>query len=226
MQGKRVVITGATRGIGLTTARMFLEQGARVAFCGINGESVDAAQEELSEYGDVYGAVADVRDAEAVSHFVTFAVEHLGGIDVLVNNAGVAYSGPFAEESTEDIEKLVSVNVTGVLLMSRVALPHLQETDGVIVNVASGAGLSGIPELTTYSATKFAVVGFTEALAQELKGRVRVYAVCPGRVATSMQPIVSGERVGMSPERVAEHIQACISDNPPIQEGECLVIHE
>ena len=101
----------------------------------------------------------------------------------------------------------------------------LARGSGVIINIASGAGLTGFAELASYCASKFAVVGFTESLAQEVAAQgIRVYAVCPGRVDTDMQREYSGRRMGMPPERVAEKILALAGPRPPIRSGRCLEI--
>jgi hypothetical protein len=119
------------------------------------------------------------------------------------------------------LDAVVDVNVKGVLYTTRVVLPYmLKQGRGVVINVSSGAGFTGFPEIVTYCASKFAVVGFTEALAQELRGTgVQVYGLCPGRVATDMQVQYSGERIGMAPERVAETILKLAGRRPPVASG-------
>jgi len=148
-------------------------------------------------------------------------IDRFGTVDVLVNNAGRASVGRFAEEEPASIDAVIDVNVKGVLYATRVVLPHmLQQGRGVIISVSSGAGLTGFPEIVTYCASKFAVVGFTEALAQELRGTgVQVYGLCPGRVATDMQQQYSGRKVGMPPERVAEAILQLAGRCPPVASG-------
>lgn len=224
--GRVVLVTGGSRGIGFATAQAFLQQGARVAICGRDAARLAAAEKALTPSGTIYAAVADVGDHDQVGDLVSSTRRQLGEIDVLVNNAGRLWSGPFAEQPPETIDEVLDCNVKGVMIMTRAALPGmLARGSGVIVNVASGAGLTGFAELATYCASKFAVVGFTAALAEELRGSgVRTYAVCPGSVDTDMQQEYSGKRVGMAPARVAEKILALAGPRAPARPGHCLEI--
>ncbi len=167
---------------------------------------------------------ADVSRYNDVKAFVEKAYKRFHSVDVLVNNAGVAWSGDYVDESREGIDNLIDVNVKGVLYAAHLALPYmLRAQRGVMINVSSGAGLTGFAGLVTYCASKFAVVGFTESLALEVEAQgIRIYAVCPGRVATDMQESVSGRRVGMRPERVAKAIASLAGPGPPIKTGRCL----
>ncbi|OGI49372.1 MAG: hypothetical protein A3E57_05790 [Candidatus Muproteobacteria bacterium RIFCSPHIGHO2_12_FULL_60_33] len=221
-----VLITGGSRGIGFAIARAFLEQGARVVICAKDSHRLKEAENHLSHLGTVAAIEADVRDRAQVQRLIEECRRRLGEIDVLVNNAGRAWSGPFAEQPPEKIDEVVDANVKGVLYVTRAVLPHmLARGSGVIINIASGAGLTGFAELASYCASKFAVVGFTESLAQEVAAQgIRVYAVCPGRVDTDMQREYSGRRMGMPPERVAEKILALAGPRPPIRSGRCLEI--
>lgn len=210
LRGQTVLVTGASRGIGHATARAFLQEGARVALCARDPQRLRDAEQALAEEGEVAGFAADVRDPAQLGEAFDAAAARLGPVEVLVNNAGALWVGAFAEQPLESITQMLDVNVKGVLHATRLVLPAMLERGaGVIVNVASGAGLSGIPELVTYSASKFAVVGFTETLQAELGERgLRVHAVCPGKVATDMQVLYSGRKVGIAPEHVAERIVA------------------
>jgi 3-oxoacyl-[acyl-carrier protein] reductase len=223
---KTVIVTGGSRGIGLATARTFAEAGARVAICGRDPERLRRAVRELGGTSRAMAAAADVADPAQVEAFINEALNTLGPIDILINNAGIAHAGPFAEEPVESLVAVIDVNLKGTMLVTRRVLPDmLARGQGVIVNVASGAGLSGFPDLVSYCASKFGVVGFTEALAQEAGPRgVRVYAVCPGRVATDMQVLYSGAKVGMPPEKVAERIVRLAGPRPGADTGRCVVI--
>jgi 3-oxoacyl-[acyl-carrier protein] reductase len=224
--GQVIIITGGSRGIGFVTARAFLEKGARVAICARNRERLAAAQSQLSQIGEVEADGADMRDLGQIQRFVEQAQKRFGRIDVLVNNAGLAYSGAFSNQSCESIADIIDVNVKGVLYMTRAVLPLLlKQQAGTIINVSSGAGLTGFAELVTYCASKFGVVGFTESLDQEVRGQgVRVFGICPGRVATDMQEEVSGQRIGMAPEKVADNILQLAGQHPPVGTGKCLTI--
>jgi len=221
-----ILVTGGSRGIGFATAQAFLQQGARVAICGLDAARLATAEKALTAWGTIYAAVADVGDPVQVSDLVESTRRQLGEIDVLVNNAGRLWSGPFAEQPPDTIDEMLDSNVRGVMIMTRTVLPGmLARGSGVIVNVASGAGLTGFAGLAAYCASKFAVVGFTAALAEELReSGVRIYAVCPGSVDTDMQREYSGQRAGMAPGRVAEKILALAGPRPPVRPGRCLEI--
>jgi 3-oxoacyl-[acyl-carrier protein] reductase len=221
-----VLVTGGSRGIGFATAQAFLQQGARVAICGRDAARLAAAEKALTAWGTVSAAVADVGDHNQVGDLVGSTRRQLGEIDVLVNNAGRLWSGPFAGQPPETIDEVLDSNVKGVMIMTRAILPGmLTRGSGVIVNVASGAGLTGFAELAVYCGSKFAVVGFTAALAEELHGSgVRAYAVCPGAVDTDMQREYSGRRMGIPAGRVAEKILALAGPRPPARPGRCLEI--
>jgi 3-oxoacyl-[acyl-carrier protein] reductase len=182
--GRVALITGGSRGIGFATAQAFLERGARVAICGKDRETLTHAEGQLGRLGEVEAVPADVRDGQQVRNFVTQVRARFGRLDVLVNNAGRVWAGSFAEQPWEAIDEVVDVNVKGVLYATRAALPALlEQREGVIVNVSSGVGLTGFPEIVAYCASKFAVVGFTESLDQEVRGDgIGVHGLCPGRV--------------------------------------------
>jgi 3-oxoacyl-[acyl-carrier protein] reductase len=217
------LITGGSRGIGLATARAFLREGARVVLLARDPKRLAAAQEELSQLGEVEAVVGNVRVIDHIQDFVDKARQRFGRIDVLVNNAGRARSGDFVSEDITTLDEIIDVNIKGVLYTTHAVLPvMLAQRSGVIINVSSGAGLTGFAGLATYCASKFAVVGFTESLAQEVAQHgIRVYGVCPGRVATDMQEEVSGRRIGIPPERVARKIIDLVQDNRSLRTGKC-----
>jgi 3-oxoacyl-[acyl-carrier protein] reductase len=219
-----VLVTGAARGIGLATAQAFLRAGARLALCARDAQRLKAAENELIALGPVWTQPADVRDPAAVHAFVDAALAHYGRIDVLVNNAGRAWSGAFALQPPASVDEIIDVNLKGLLYVTQAVLPAmLKQRQGVIVNVASGAGQTGFAGLAVYSASKFAVVGFTEALAAEVAEQgLRVHAICPGAVATDMLAEVTGSRVGMPSARVAQAILQLAGPRPPVESGACL----
>jgi 3-oxoacyl-[acyl-carrier protein] reductase len=225
-EDKTVVITGGSPGIGLATARAFLEKGAKVAICAQHPERLAAAARELEKLGEVMAFPADVREFGVVKLFIDEALEHFGAVDVLVNNAGRLTTGDFAGLDLSLIDEVLDTNIKGVVYPTRLVLPHmLARGAGVVVNIASGLGKAGLGGVATYSASKFAVVGFTESVAQEVEGTgVKVYAICPGRVATDMQVQYSGEKVGTPPETVAANILALAGARPPVRSGECLQV--
>lgn len=205
---KKILITGGSRGIGLATTQAFLQHGAQVAICATRRTTLIDTKNRLSAFGQVMAEVVDVRDRQQVEHFVYEVQRRFGGIDILVNNAGILWVGNFCDQEHESIDALIDVNIKGVMYTTRTVLPYMIEKKcGVIVNISSGAGLTGFKQLVSYCTSKFAVVGFSQSLDQETRSKgIRVYALCPGRVATDMQVQYAGAKIGMPPEKVAEKI--------------------
>jgi NADP-dependent 3-hydroxy acid dehydrogenase YdfG len=169
-------VTGASRGVGAAVARAFHADGMKVALASRSGDDLD---------GIGLGLKCDVRDPDAVSAAVDATVAELGGIDVVVANAGVGAYGPFLETKPEDVEAMIDVNLKGTLYTARFTLPHLIESKGDFVSLASVAGLRAFPGEAVYNASKFGMLGFTRALDHELRELgVRVTNIAPGGVAT------------------------------------------
>lgn len=205
LSGATVAVTGAARGIGLATARAFIAQGARVF---IGDLDAGLAKEAADEIGCT-GAGLDVRSRESFADFLA-AID--SPLQVLVNNAGIMPAGRFVDESDTVTDSIVDVNLNGVLRGTKLVLPGmLQRGSGHIVNVASYLGVVPAAGLATYCATKHAVVGFSEALRDELDGTgVTVTAVLPSAVRTDL---VSGVKLGgmlptVDPEDIADAIVA------------------
>jgi NAD(P)-dependent dehydrogenase (short-subunit alcohol dehydrogenase family) len=179
---KRVVLTAGGAGIGRVTLQTFVEAGARVVTCDVDQAALDRLRGELPE---VPAIPADVADETAVDRLIELALEQLGGIDILINNAGVAGPTGRVEEITpEDWRRTLEVNITGQYLCARRAVPHIRAAGGgSIVNLSSAAGRFGFALRSAYCASKWAVVGLTKALAIELgAAQIRVNAICPGAV--------------------------------------------
>jgi len=185
-QGKRVLVTGASRGIGLATARAFLSEGASVA---INGRTSDSAQQgmDLLDAGPaLVAAPGDVSTVGGCEAIVNAAISGLRGLDVLVNNAGVFFRGSITETDEAAWDRVLDANLKGTFFCSRAALPALRESKGTIVNVASESGIRGYGDTSAYCASKGAVVNLTRSMAMELAPDIRVNSVCPGVVETDM----------------------------------------
>jgi Dehydrogenases with different specificities (related to short-chain alcohol dehydrogenases) len=184
-EGKSAIVTGAASGIGRAVAVRLAEEGARVV---IGDRNMDG----LAETATAIGAAAtslplDVTDAASCRDFVAKALAANGGLDVLCNIAGTLDFGRLDELTDERWMRVIAVNLHGVFFLSQAALPHLVKTRGAIVNMASTAGLIGIPFNAAYTASKHGVVGLTKSLAIEFsKEGVRVNAVCPGGVETPL----------------------------------------
>lgn len=179
---RRVVVTAAASGIGLAIARAFAADGARVHICDINEHALDTV---TSDNPAITATVCDVSDRSAVESFVEAAADTLGGIDVLINNAGI--SGPTAsveELNPDDWESVLAVNLTGTFNVTRLSIPHLKKSDaGVILFMSSLGGRFGYPERSPYATTKRGLIALAETLAIELGGDgIRVNAIAPGAV--------------------------------------------
>jgi NAD(P)-dependent dehydrogenase (short-subunit alcohol dehydrogenase family) len=183
---KKVLITGASRGIGYATAEEFLALGARVAVNGRTKESVDKAIAELGGGDRLIAAPGDVGTVDGCESLVATAIQGLGGLDVLVNNAGIGVDARIEDTDEAFWDATLDTNLKGTFFCSRAALEALRATRGNIVNISSDAGLVGSQTLVAYCASKGGVVNMTRAMAVELAPLVRVNCVCPGYVDTDM----------------------------------------
>ncbi|UEM01282.1 SDR family oxidoreductase [Skermanella rosea] len=185
-KGKTVIVTGAGSGIGAATARRFSEEGAAVVLCGRTRDKLESVAKDLPADRTLVHA-ADVADRQAVEGLVDAAVERFGRLDLMVNNAGIAPTGPITEASVEDWHAVMAIDVNGVFYGCRAAVPHLVKTGGSIVNVSSVSGLGGDWNMSFYNAAKGAVTNFTRSLALELGAKgVRVNAVNPSLTFTDL----------------------------------------
>lgn len=181
---KRVLVTGGTRGIGAAAVEAFLDAGARVA---VNGRSVQSTEKALTHLPtEAFGVAGDVASASECWSIVASAVAEMGGLDVLVNCAGVARGSSVESVTETDWDDVLDINLKGTFFCIQAALPHLRASQGNVVNLASDAGLIGEVGLAVYCASKGGVVNLTRALALELAPDVRVNCVCPGYVDTDM----------------------------------------
>lgn len=189
LRGVRALVTGGARGLGYGIVQALADWGAHVALLDRNPADVEDACRHLPAGPAALGFAADITDETAVEDAVDRAVNRLGGLDLLVNNAGVLTACPVVEMELKEWRRIMEVNATGTFLMSRKAarLMIAAGTKGSIVSIASISGKIGDPLLAHYSASKFAIVGFTQALARELgQHGITVNAICPGVVETQM----------------------------------------
>ena len=204
-QGLRVLITAGASGIGLQTARRFLAQGASVFIGDVNRDALSVA---LRDNPGLYGTYCDVSNEQDVDQLFDSALKHLDGLDVLVNNAGVA--GPTALLEDVDLcawRQCLAVNLDGAFLCARRAIPVLkQQRRGCIINMSSTGGLFGFPRRAPYASAKWAIRGLTRTLAQELGPfGIRVNCICPGSVeGERIDRVIAAEaaKTGSTPEEV------------------------
>ncbi|MBI5242067.1 MAG: SDR family oxidoreductase [Elusimicrobia bacterium] len=189
LKGKVVIVSGASRGIGLAIAKTLQREGAKIVITAVNAERLVSVQAELAASGEVLAIPADVTDESAVQAAFMRTLESFGKLDALVNNAGMALAQPVADTTREQWDKVMAVNATGPFLMCREAVRHMKgsKVRGKIVNVASVAGVSGSSMAAAYSASKAALIGFSKALAKEVaRHGINVNCVCPGAADTDM----------------------------------------
>jgi len=209
LEGARVLVTAGASGIGLATARAFAQVGASVHVCDVDETALDALGTTDATLGR---SVCDVADRDSVARLFRDVVGSLGGLDVLVNNAGIA--GPTAR--CEDIdpdawERTLAINITGQFHCARLAIPHLRQSGNAsIANLSSAAGRFGFALRTPYAASKWAVIGFTKSLSIELGADgIRVNAICPGSVAgPRIESVIANKAAarGVAPDVVRDEM--------------------
>jgi NAD(P)-dependent dehydrogenase (short-subunit alcohol dehydrogenase family) len=209
---KSALVTGGSSGIGLAIARMLREEGYELTLVSRTKEKIEAAAEQL-------GAVASAANVADEADCVRVVAEHVdryGGLDVLVNSAGIGIAGTVETIQAKHVDLQLGINLRGLLLTSREAIPHLKKTRGWIVNLASIAGTAPTPGLTVYGATKAAVIALTRSQNAELDDDgVRAIAVCPGFVDTPMAQWsgIPGDEM-IQPEDCAEVVRMCLRLSP------------
>jgi NAD(P)-dependent dehydrogenase (short-subunit alcohol dehydrogenase family) len=206
------LVTGGSSGIGLAIARMLAGEGYDLTLASRTAAKVEAAAAELG----AYAVAADVSREEDCVRVVADHRERFGGLDMLVNSAGIGIGGTVESLQTKHLDLQLGVNLRGLLLITREAIPLLRESKGWIVNLASIAGTTATPGLTVYGATKAAVIALTRSLNAELESAgVRAIALCPGFVDTPMAEwsgIPGAEMI--QPEDCAEVVRACLRLSP------------
>ena len=195
LRGKTALVTGGGGGIGREIAAQLKAAGANVAICGRNVEKLEAAAHAI---GGALRLPGDLLDDTYVQSCVDRTVETFGGLDILINNAGVALSKPFAETTIEDFDCVMATNVRAPFILIRSALPHLRKARGRVINIASVVAHKGYPLQSAYAASKHALLGLSKSLANELyEDGVRVHVISPGGVYTDMAKVA---RPDLSPD--------------------------
>jgi NAD(P)-dependent dehydrogenase (short-subunit alcohol dehydrogenase family) len=209
---RSALITGGSSGIGLAIARMLHEEGFELTLASRTKEKIEAAATQLG----AHAIAADVGREEDCVRVVAEHKDRFGGLDVLVNSAGIGIAGTVESLQTKHIDLQLGINLRGLLIVTREAIPLLKESKGWVINLASIAGTAPSPGLTVYGATKAAVIALTRSMNAELDGDgVRAIALCPGFVDTPMAQWsgLSGDEM-IQPEDCAEIVRMCLRLSP------------
>lgn len=210
LKGRTAIVTGATRGIGRAIAQALAEAGVQVAIAARDGDACEQAAAEIAKRTGTraIGVACDVRDAASCAALVGRTVDELGRLDILINNAGIGAFAPVADMDVETWDRVIGTNLDSLFYCTHAALPHLKQSGTAwIINIGSLAGKNAFPNGAAYNASKFGLIGFSEALMQEVRhDGVRVSYIMPGSVATEFSH-PSGSTEGdwrVQPEDIAQ----------------------
>jgi 3-oxoacyl-[acyl-carrier protein] reductase len=236
---KTAIVTGSGRGIGKETAILLSKNGFNVVVCCRTQREIDSTAKEIKEIINTEGAGdgilcirCDVSISSEVDYLIKSTIEKFKNINVLINNAGIVYIKTLVNTSEEEWDNTINTNLKGAFLCTKAVLPSMIENkSGVIINVSSGAGKTGFPDLAAYCASKFGMIGLTESLAWETGNyNIKVMAICPGEVSTKMQEITDPDYYRkykdkmLRPEQVAEKIVEMILDDKKYRSGQSIDI--
>ena len=223
IKGRTLLITGGASGIGRIMGRMALQRGAKkVVVWDINEDNIAATESELNSYGEVKGYKVDVANTEMVKQMFALTTKECGDVDILINSAGIITGNKtFAEQSQLDIDRTMAINATAPMTVALQALPPMLERNvGHICNIASAAGFIANPRMSTYAASKWAVIGWSDSLRvelQESKSNVHVTTIAPYYISTGMFDGVRSRIIPiLKPEWVAKKILNAIEKNKKI----------
>lgn len=223
IKGRTLLITGGASGIGRIMGRMALQRGAKkVVVWDINEDNIAATESELNSYGEVKGYKVDVANTEMVKQMFALTTKECGDVDILINSAGIITGNKtFAEQSQLDIDRTMAINATAPMTVALQALPPMLERNvGHICNIASAAGFIANPRMSTYAASKWAVIGWSDSLRvelQEAKSNVHVTTIAPYYISTGMFDGVRSRIIPiLKPEWVAKKILNAIEKNKKI----------
>ncbi|MFX1242630.1 MAG: SDR family NAD(P)-dependent oxidoreductase [Promethearchaeota archaeon] len=225
LKDKVAIITGAGAGIGEATAFLFANEGAKVICNSLSDSARNVVDKIKTSGGDAAFIQADVAIEDQAKKIISESIERYGRIDILFNNAGIVLGGAIDTISTEDWDRTMAVNVRGIYLVSKYAIPYLKKTQGVIINNSSSVAFKGVKDRAAYTASKGAVLSMTRAMAMDyLEDKIRVNAICPGTTDTPSlvqrirnrggnyeevrQQYIARQRIGRlgTPEEIAEGV--------------------
>ncbi|HET7148940.1 MAG TPA: SDR family oxidoreductase [Candidatus Nitrosopolaris sp.] len=252
MAFETAIVTGGSRGIGKKIAILLSKMGLNVVICSRTKKEIDSTVKEIKEIIErtknpsdstattaviedrLLGIKCDVSKVTEVDCLVKSTVEKFKSIHILVNNAGVVYIKKLIDTSEEEWDKTMNINLKGAFLLSKAILPFMiknRSSGGVIVNVSSGAGKTGFPDISAYCASKFGMIGLTESLAWEIENyNIKVMAICPGEVDTKMQQDVDldyytkNKDKMLKPNQVAERVIDMIFNDKKYHNGQSVDI--
>lgn len=223
MQGREIgitkaLVTGSTRGIGFSIAKELATHGIELCITGRNEEHLADAKDRIGSIapGRVHAISLDLGDSSAPERLIAEAVDHLGGLDLVVNNAGITLSAPLQETTMEDWERIMAINARAPYFICKYALPHLKRSEApTIVQISSTVGNDSYPLQSVYGASKHALEGFTKALAKEVHDDgIRIYTISPGGVETEMigtvRPDIKQDEL-IKPQEIASLVWYLIS---------------
>lgn len=224
LAGQTALITGGSKGIGKAICLALAKEGANVVIAARNESEIKGTRDKLKAMGSKALAIrTDVRSEEDVRRLISITIDKCGRLDILINNAGVAYKKRLEETTLEEYDKIMDTNLKGVFLCTKYAIPYIRESkNGKIINISSVGGLHGLPDFSVYCASKFGVNGITESIAAELEGEIKVYAICPGAVDTDMYRSIYSDRPPLKPEHIAEKILELASPDSRVTSGKII----
>jgi 3-oxoacyl-[acyl-carrier protein] reductase len=227
LTGQTALVTGGSKGIGKAICLALAREGANVVIAARDESKIRETMEKLKEMsGKALAIQADVRYEEDVKNLISKIVKEFGRLDILVNNAGVAHRKRLEETTLREYDEIMDTNLKGVYLCTKYAIPYIRNSNnGKIVNISSGAGLHGIPELSIYCASKSGVISITQSIASELESEIKVFAICPGGVDTDMYRSLFGHRPQLKPEHIAKKVLELVSPDSKVKSGKIIEVY-